>query len=114
MSRLAPTNPVEPEPVPLPPRDVRAARSPALRVLLSPETLRSAARVLVLVALDIAGIYLAMLTAAAIKAFARDAVHLEGAFAEVAELAPLPCLVTLLLFAASRLYRHRGESPGLS
>src|ERR1017187_10775441 len=65
-----------PELTPSPPpalgdRDVRAKRSPMLSFLLRWETARRFARVVVLMALDFAGVFLAIFTALLLK----DVVH---------------------------------------
>ena len=67
----APTTP------PLPERDVRRKRPPALSFLLRMETLRRVARVVSLLALDFAGVFLAIFTALWLKARVRDALGLR-------------------------------------
>src|SRR5580704_3961536 len=62
---------VEAEPVALPDRDVRAKRPPMLSFLLRWATMRRFARVVTLLALDLAGVFLAIFTALLLK----DAVH---------------------------------------
>ena len=55
-------------PLPLPAKDVRRKRPPALSFLLRWETARRIGRVLVLLALDFAGVSLGIFTALIIKA----------------------------------------------
>ena len=55
------------EPVLLPERDVRAKRPPMLSFLLRWATMRRVARVVTLVSLDLAGVFLAILTALLLK-----------------------------------------------
>ncbi|MFN2617241.1 MAG: sugar transferase [Thermoleophilaceae bacterium] len=98
----------------LPQRDVRATRPLLLRGLLHFELLRRAARVAVLAALDVGGLYLAIWTALAIKALLRAPEQFDGTFNQAADTLPLAALVTLLLFARSGLYRDRPLRPGFS
>jgi exopolysaccharide biosynthesis polyprenyl glycosylphosphotransferase len=101
-------------PFPLPGVDVRRKRPPALSFLLRLETLRRMFRVVTLLGLDFAGLFLAILTALMVKA-----VILTGAFAwhqslvETQETIAFAYLVTALLFARSGLYGNRAERPGL-
>jgi exopolysaccharide biosynthesis polyprenyl glycosylphosphotransferase len=105
---------LEPAAVKLPPRDVRAGSVPLLPVLLRVEILRRGARVAALAAFDIAGLFLAIWTALAIKAAVRAPGHLDLTFEQTQEYAPLGCLVMLLLFARSGLYRDRAQRPGFA
>ena len=59
------------EPLALPPVDVRRKRPPALSFLLRMETLRHAARVSSLLALDFVGLFGALWTALMVKAVVR-------------------------------------------
>jgi exopolysaccharide biosynthesis polyprenyl glycosylphosphotransferase len=99
----------------LPTVDVRRKRPPALSFLLRMETLRRAARVVSLLALDFAALYAALFTALMLKVvitehqWAFDAV-LEQTRRTIA----FAYLVTVLLFARSGLYASRPERPGLS
>jgi exopolysaccharide biosynthesis polyprenyl glycosylphosphotransferase len=94
--------------------DVRRKRPPALSFLLRLETLRRLFRVITLLGLDFAGLFLAILTALMVKA-----VILSGTFAwhqslvETQETIAFAYLVTALLFARSGLYGNRAERPGL-
>ena len=101
-------------PLPLPERDVRLKRPPALSFLLRWETARRALRIVSLLMLDFAGVYLAILTALCVKAAALDAWDLSGALEETRNAVPLAYLVTALLFARSDLYAERAQRPGLT
>jgi exopolysaccharide biosynthesis polyprenyl glycosylphosphotransferase len=96
-------------------RDVRAKRPPLLSFLLRWETARRGSRVLVLMALDFAGVFLAIFTALLLK----DVVHgqsrlISQAFHQTRGFVAFAYLVTVLLFARSDMYADRGERPGLS
>jgi exopolysaccharide biosynthesis polyprenyl glycosylphosphotransferase len=101
-------------PAKLPTRDVRAGSVPMLKGVLRFEALRRGLRMLTLAALDVAGMFLAIWTALAIKAAVRAPGFLDGMFDQAKEYAPLACLVMLLLFARSGLYRDRGQRPGFA
>jgi exopolysaccharide biosynthesis polyprenyl glycosylphosphotransferase len=107
---------LEPPAVPakLPTRDVRAGSVPMLKGVLRFEALRRGLRMLTLATLDVAGMFLAIWTALAIKAAVRAPGFLDGTFDQAKEYAPLACLVMLLLFARSGLYRDRGQRPGFA
>ena len=108
---------VEPAPAQPPPirdRDVRARKPLLLGGILRFDTLRRAARVLVLMALDVGGVFLAIWSALVIKTLLVAPEHLERTFDQTKDFAPLACLVTLLLFARSGLYRDRALRPGFS
>jgi exopolysaccharide biosynthesis polyprenyl glycosylphosphotransferase len=102
------------QPLALPVRDVRAKRPPMLSFLLRWATMRRVARVVVLVALDLLGVFLAILTALLVK----DAVHGHGsthsAYQQTRNIFVFAGLVTVLLFARSDMYADRGERPGFS
>src|SRR4051812_16460842 len=98
----------------LPPRDMRAKRPFLLRAIIRLRTLRSLARVLVLGALDAAGIFLAIWTALELKALLRDKSDLTLSYHQAQDVAPLAILVTLLLFARSDLYSDRAVRPGFT
>ncbi len=102
------------EPVLLPERDVRAKRPPMLSFLLRWATMRRFARLLTLVALDLAGVFLAILTALVLK----DVLHGHGSARVASEQTlnffPFAGLVTVLLFARSNMYADRGERPGFT
>jgi exopolysaccharide biosynthesis polyprenyl glycosylphosphotransferase len=98
----------------LPARDVRAGSMPLLKGVMRFDVVRRGARVLTLAALDVAGMFLAIWTALAIKAAVRAPGILDRTFDQAQEYAPLACLVMLLLFARSGLYRDRGQRPGFA
>ena len=109
-SSFRPTMHAIPEPVAPPPvrvveegpgRDARAKRPPLLSFLLRWSTLRRCARVASLVALDLAGVFLAIFTALLLKNLVRGEGTTAIAFAQTRSFAPLACLVTVLLFARS-------------
>ena len=100
----------------LPSRDVRARSSPFLGGLFGLETLRLGLRVLVLAALDVAGMFLAIWTALLIKTLVQspEVDVVDRTFDQVQDVAALACLVMLLLFARSGLYRDRPQRPGFA
>src|SRR4051812_48078276 len=85
-------------------RDVRARRPGVMRFIIRAEVLRRVVRVLLLGTLDIAAVFVAIWTALEFKAvwFGRSDPSLS--FDQAQSVAPLACLVTLLLFARSGLY----------
>jgi exopolysaccharide biosynthesis polyprenyl glycosylphosphotransferase len=98
-------------------RDMRRKRPPALSFLLRMDTLRRLARVASLLALDFAGLFLAIFTALCLKAWALDALDGEAvdeALHQTEELVSFVFLVCGLLFARSGLYAGRDERPGLT
>jgi exopolysaccharide biosynthesis polyprenyl glycosylphosphotransferase len=95
-------------------RDVRAGRPLLLSSVLRFETLRRVARIVALGTLDVAGLFLAIWTALAIKTVVVSPDALDITFDQTKEVAPLACLVMLLLFARSGLYRDRAQRPGFS
>src|SRR3954451_6311118 len=99
---------------PLPERDVRSKRPPWLSFLLRMDTMRQAARVVSLLALDFIAIFGAILTALCLKAALRDAWDFDVSFQQAKDYFPLAYLVTVLLFARSGLYTNRAERPGLA
>jgi exopolysaccharide biosynthesis polyprenyl glycosylphosphotransferase len=104
------------DPVDLPSRDVRASRVGLLNGVLRFDVLRQGLRVLALAFLDVLGMFLAIWTALAIKVSVRtpETDVLGKTFDQAREFAPLACLVMLLLFARSGLYRDRGQRPGFA
>ncbi|MFL5844157.1 MAG: sugar transferase [Solirubrobacteraceae bacterium] len=78
------------------------------------ETLRRAGRVLSLVALDIAGVFLAIYTALGVKLAVRGNFDAELVWEQTKDLVVLATLVTLLLFAKSDLYADRAQRPGMA
>jgi exopolysaccharide biosynthesis polyprenyl glycosylphosphotransferase len=95
-------------------RDMRRKRPPALSFLLRMATARRLARVVSLLALDFAGVALAIFTALILKALAFDRVQLTPALHETERILPFAYLLTALLFARSGLYAERALRPGLS
>ena len=108
LRELKPAN----ETVALPTRDVRAGRPPLLRAVLDVETLRRLVRVLALVVLDVAAMFLAIWTALELKATVRGRPDLALSFDQTQDFAPLAVLVMVLLFARSDLYSERAVRPG--
>ena len=104
----------EVEPLSLPNRDVRAAKPLLLRGVLRFDTLRSLSRIAILAALDIACLFLAIWTALAIKAAIQNPDVLGDMYGQAKDYAPLACLVMVLLFARSGLYRDRAQRPGFA
>ena len=98
----------------LPTRDVRAGSAPLLGGLIRFETVRRGLRVLLLAALDVAGMFLAIWTALVIKVVVQEPDLVDAQFAAAKDYAPLACLVMLLLFARSGLYRDRPQRPGFA
>jgi len=101
------------DPVALPSRDVRAG-VPVLGGLLRFDTVRRASRVVALAAFDVAGMFLAIWTALVIKTLVVSPDLLHRTFGQSKDVAPLACLVMLLLFARSGLYRDRAQRPGFA
>jgi exopolysaccharide biosynthesis polyprenyl glycosylphosphotransferase len=101
-------------PADLPTRDVRAGSVPMLGGILRVETLRRGGRVVALAGLDVLGMFLAIWTALAIKTLVRSPEVLDRTFDQTKDVAALACLVMLLLFARSGLYRERAQRPGLA
>ncbi len=94
--------------------DIRRKRPPVVSFLLRMSTLWRVARVASLMALDFAGVALAVLTALVLK----EAVHGHVVAADAGETTkrflPFAYLLTALLFARSGLYAERVLRPGLS
>jgi exopolysaccharide biosynthesis polyprenyl glycosylphosphotransferase len=94
--------------------DIRRKRPPALSLLLRTSTLWRGARVVSLLALDFAGLALAIFTALVLKEAAHGQVHAANAIETTHEFLPFAYLLTALLFARSGLYAARALRPGLS
>jgi exopolysaccharide biosynthesis polyprenyl glycosylphosphotransferase len=94
--------------------DMRRKRPPALSFLLRMDTARRTARVISLMALDLAGVFLAIFTALALKAAVRDTLHVHAIYEQTKDIVSFAFLLTVLLFARSGLYANRGERPGLT
>jgi exopolysaccharide biosynthesis polyprenyl glycosylphosphotransferase len=93
---------------------MRRKRPPALSFLLRMATARRLARVLSLLALDFAGVALAVFTALILKAVVRDHAQVTPALHETERILAFAYLLTALLFARSGLYAERALRPGLS
>jgi exopolysaccharide biosynthesis polyprenyl glycosylphosphotransferase len=106
------------EPLPehgLPPVDVRRKRPPVLSFVLRLETLRRAVRVVTLLALDLAALFAALMTALMVKfVIVEDSWAWEPAMHEARRTISLAYLVTALLFARSGLYADRSQRPGFA
>jgi exopolysaccharide biosynthesis polyprenyl glycosylphosphotransferase len=103
------------QPLALGERDVRAKRPPLLSFLLRWATARRFVRIAVLMALDFAGVFLAIFTALLFK----DVVHGQArlysqAFQQTRNIVAFAYLVTVLLFARSSMYADRGARPGFT
>jgi exopolysaccharide biosynthesis polyprenyl glycosylphosphotransferase len=97
--------------------DMRRKRPPALSFLLRMDTLRRALRVVSLLALDLAALFLAILTALILKAWALGALNetaVENSLRQTEDLVSFVFLVCALLFARSGLYSGREQRPGLT
>ena len=95
-------------------RDIRARTPYPVFVLASRESYRKLARVLALLAIDAAGLALAILSALAAKAVVRGELDLSALAAGIADYLPFAFLVTMLLFARAGLYGPRESRPGLA
>ena len=78
------------------------------------EALRRGSRVALLGTLDVTALCLAIWTALAIKALFVAPEHFDRTFDQTKDVAALACLVMLLLFARSGLYRDRPQRPGFT
>ncbi len=95
-------------------RDIRRKRPPGLSFLLRFSTLRRAARLVSLLALDFAGVALAIFTALVLKEVAHGGVDVTHAVETTKHFLPFAYLITALLFSLSGLYAERALRPGLS
>jgi exopolysaccharide biosynthesis polyprenyl glycosylphosphotransferase len=93
---------------------MRSKRPPALSLLLRASTSRRLARVVSLLALDFAGVALAIFTALVLKEAVHGHVAPGDALRETERFLPFAYLLTALLFARSGLYSERAQRPGLS
>jgi exopolysaccharide biosynthesis polyprenyl glycosylphosphotransferase len=110
--RSAPADSIEqPEPFD---RDIRRRRPPVLSFLLRMSTMRRLGRLVSLLALDFAGVALAIFTALVLKEAVRGSVVPNTALHGTENFLPFAYLLTALLFARSGLYAERGLRPGLS
>ena len=110
---LLEVKPAPPEALPL--RDMRAGKPLLLGGILRYDVLRRGVRVLILGALDVLGLMLAVVTALVLKQFVQHGyTGFAAAVTQTKVVAPLACLVMILLFARSGLYRDREQRPGFS
>jgi exopolysaccharide biosynthesis polyprenyl glycosylphosphotransferase len=93
--------------------DMRRKRPPALSFLLRMATLRRAARVVSLFALDAVAVYLAILATLETKSWLRGGADLSANMEQAYHYATFAFLITALLFARSGLYGDRASRPGL-
>jgi exopolysaccharide biosynthesis polyprenyl glycosylphosphotransferase len=96
---------------------MRRKRPPALAFLLRMDTLRRVSRVVSLLALDLAALFLAILTALCLKAWGLGALNGEtvrAALQQTEDLVSFAFLICALLFARSGLYSGREQRPGLT
>ncbi len=106
-----------PDPVgtPLPERDVRRKRPPALSFLLQLETLRRITRVLSLLILDFIGVAGALVTALAVKlALQGDHLAFSIVWQQTRHWIAFAYLITVLMFARVDLYADRTRRPGFA
>jgi exopolysaccharide biosynthesis polyprenyl glycosylphosphotransferase len=95
-------------------QDIRRKPPPALLLLLRMSTVWRATRVLSLLALDFAGVALAIFTALALKEAFHGHVDATNAYETMRKFVPFAYLLTALLFARSGLYAQRSLRPGLT
>jgi len=95
-------------------RDIRRKRPPALSLLMRMSTVWRVARVVSLLALDFAGVALAILTALVLKEAVHGRVQAVHSRETTEHFLPFAYLLTALLFARSGLYAQRALRPGLS
>jgi exopolysaccharide biosynthesis polyprenyl glycosylphosphotransferase len=104
--------------VALPEHDVRRKRPPALSFLLRLATLRKLLRIVSLLALDFAGLWIALFSALLLKALLKSGLGLSDAAhrasGQTRGYIAFAYLVTALLFARSDLYADRARRPGLT
>ena len=94
---------------------MRARRPLLLDSILRLELLRRGARLAVLGGLDIAALMAAVTTALVLKHIVQNGSPALGVSVDqMLEVAPLACLVMILLFARSGLYRDREQRPGMA
>jgi exopolysaccharide biosynthesis polyprenyl glycosylphosphotransferase len=94
---------------------VRRKRPPALSFLLRMETLRRAARVVSLLALDFVCLLSALIVALMVKAVLREGDWAwEASLHEARRTIAFAFLVMILLFARSNLYAERAQRPGIA
>ncbi len=100
---------------PLPERDVRRKRPPALSFVLRLETLRRVARVLSLLILDFVGVAGALITALLVKLLVRgDHIAFSSVYHQTRHWIAFAYLITVLMFARADLYADRPRRPGFA
>src|SRR4030081_2010393 len=109
-----PPPPRPPEPLQPAEHDIRRKRPPVLSFVLRVSTARRLARVLSLLALDFAGVALAIFTALLLKEAVHGHVNPTKAWHGSERFLAFAYLLTALLFARSGLYAARSLCPGLS
>jgi exopolysaccharide biosynthesis polyprenyl glycosylphosphotransferase len=112
--RRPPLAAVDTAPPPLLEHDVRRKRPPVLAFLLRISTLRRPVRVVSLLALDFAGVALAIFTALVLKEVVHGRVDSSNDIHGTKQFLPFAYLLTVLLFANSHLYAQRNLRPGLT
>jgi exopolysaccharide biosynthesis polyprenyl glycosylphosphotransferase len=95
-------------------RDIRRKRPPIVSFLLRTSTFWRMARVVSLLALDFAGVALAIFTALVLKEAVHGRVQAVHSRETTEHFLPFAYLLTALLFARSHLYAQRALRPGLS
>jgi exopolysaccharide biosynthesis polyprenyl glycosylphosphotransferase len=95
-------------------RDIRRKRPPVVSFLLRTSTFWRMARVASLLALDFAGVALAIFTALVLKEAVHGRVQAVHSRESTEHFLPFAYLLTALLFARSGLYAQRALRPGLS
>jgi len=95
-------------------RDIRARTPYSLRLIASSDSHRKIARVLALLTLDLAGLFLAIWTALAVKELVQGDFAFGATTSTALHYLPFSFLITMLLFARSGLYgaREGRQGPG--
>jgi exopolysaccharide biosynthesis polyprenyl glycosylphosphotransferase len=98
----------------LPSRDVRRKRPPALAFMLRLGTLLRLARVVSLLALDFAAVYLGLFTALYLKVLITGDGDAAFAYHQTTAVVGFAYLLVVLVFAKSDLYADRPRRPGFA
>jgi exopolysaccharide biosynthesis polyprenyl glycosylphosphotransferase len=118
MPSHSPVKPQEAPPAPtavdLPGHDVRRKKPPLLSFLLRMDTARALARVVSLLAVDLAGLFGAIFTALALKDIVLGDFDARESYDQTRDLVAFVFLIAALLFARSDLYARRSVRPGLT
>ena len=93
--------------------DLRRRRPTGLSFLLRFDTMRRFARIVVLLVLDAAGVYAALLATLELKSTLRGGATLSENADQAYHYATFSIILTVLLFARSGLYADRASRPGL-